>query len=332
MIRKALFLAGVLVAVASAGPAPTGDKKIEPAEVEMTFANGSLVRLALLPDKIEISTPYGKLLVPVRDIRRIDFGLHLPEGTDQKIEAAIKQLASAEYKEREEAVRALVALGAYAYPALVPAAKSKEPEVARRAQDALAKIRAKVPAKDLRLGADDKVVTPRFTIVGRILTPSLKAKSEYFGDVELSLTKLRHLRILVDSRDTDVVVAAAKYALPNQWLDTGITLDSSATLAVLASGEVDLRPTLPGQYICGPRGYTSTPFGKGVKKGGLGVPARAYPGTLLGRIGDNGETFVIGDRFESAPEREGKLYLQIVSSPYDNAVTGSYQVKIAVRD
>jgi hypothetical protein len=331
MVRNAMLLAGVLALVAAGYGQTGGKKKSDAGEIEVSFANGSVVRMALLQEKVEIDTAYGKLTVPASDIRRIDFGLHLPEGADKKIESAIKQLASAEYKERESGVRELVALGAYAYPALLQAAKSGEPETAKRAQDALGKIKAKVPAKDLRLGPEDKVVTPRFTIVGRITSASIKAKSEYFGEVELSLTNLRNMRALTDSRETQVAVDAAKYAQPNQWLDTGVTIGNTATLSIIASGEVELLPTQPGKYICGPKGFSGPAAfgGKGGKKGGV---ARALPGTLLGRIGENGDTFVIGDRYEGAPEREGKLYLQIMSSPYEAASTGSYQVRVSARD
>jgi hypothetical protein len=345
MIRKLLFLMGTLVLVTAAGHSQSGGKKKnDPGDVEMTFANGSVVRMALLPDTIEVSTEFGKLSVPVQSIRRIDFGLHLPEGADKKIAAAIKRLASAQFKEREEAVRELVTHGAHAYPALVQATKNSDAETSKRAQDAIAKIKAAVPAKDLQLTADDKIVTARFTIVGRILTPAIKAKSEYFGDAEHSLAKLRQMRLILDSRGTEVAVDAGKYAKADQWLDTGISVDSSGALAILASGEVELRPSLPGTYVSGPRGYTRTAgaaaafggAGPGVggkgKKGGMDGPVRLYPGTLLGRIGDNGDTFIIGDRYEGAPDRDGKLYLQIMPSPYDTTSTGSYQVKVMVRD
>src|SRR5262245_5573637 len=71
----------------AAGAGKSVKKAAEPGEVEITFANGSLVRMTLLPEKIEIDTQYGKLSVPARDVRRIDFGLHFPEGTSDKIEA-----------------------------------------------------------------------------------------------------------------------------------------------------------------------------------------------------------------------------------------------------
>ncbi len=338
MIRNALFLVSASLVAASVALSQTGvGKKNEAGEVEMTFANGSVVRMALLPGDIEISTEFGKLTVPMRSIRRIDFGLHLPDGADKKIDAAVKKLASANYKDREEAVRELVAFGAYAYPALLEAVKSSDLETTKRAQDALAKIKARVPMKELQLTVDDKVVTPRFTILGRILTPSIKAKSEYFGDMEHSLSKLRHLRVIVDARETEVVVEAAKYAQPNQWLDTGIVVESAGTLAVVASGEVELRPSMPGTYLSGPRGYmrigaAGGGFGKAKKGAGGDGLARAYPGTLVGRIGPNGDPFVIGERFEATPDRDGKLYLQIMSSPYEATSAGSYQVKLMVRD
>jgi hypothetical protein len=349
MIRNTLLLVGALVMISSAGHSQSGgNKKNEPGEVEMTFANGSVVRMGLLPDVIEVNTEFGKLSVPVQAIRRIDFGLHLPEGADKKIGAAVKRLASAQFKEREEAMRELVTHGAHAYPALLQATKSSDAETAKRAQDAIAKIKAKVPAKDLQLPADDKIVTARFTIVGRILTPSIKAKSEYFGDAEHALAKLRQMRVLLDSRGSEVVVDAGKYAQPEQWLDTGITIDSNATLAILASGEVDLRPTIPGNNVCGPRGFTrlaaagNNPFGAAgpigkAKKGGAGPgmidgTGRAYPGTLMGRIGANGDPFVIADRFEGILDRDGKLFLQIVPSPYEPNSSGSYQVKVMVRE
>src|SRR2546421_6694547 len=38
------------------------------------------------------------------------------------------------------------------------------------------------------------IVTPVFSIVGRIVTPSLKAKAENFGDLQLQIAGLRTIR------------------------------------------------------------------------------------------------------------------------------------------
>jgi hypothetical protein len=60
--------------------------------------------------------------------------------------------------------------------------------------------------------------------------------------------------------------------------------------------------------------------------------AKNAPGQLVGKIGESGETFVIGDRFEGTPSSEGKLYLQINPSPYSPQCSGSYDVKAMQKD
>jgi hypothetical protein len=267
MCRLLLFIIATSIAL-SADHAETGATKDKDGEVEVLFANGSLVRLTLVQEKIDIETLYGKLSVPLRDVRRIEFGLHVPEGMDKKVETAIKQLGSGAYKSREGAARALVVLGVYAHPAVLQAAKSADLEVAKRAAEVLALIRAKVPATELRLGADDRVVTAKFTIVGRIVTPTLKARTEYFGDTRLFLHQLRHVRALIEAKEAEVTIDAATHASANQWLETSLTVDAASTLTITASGQVELAPQQPGTYICGPQGYG--PRGAGGPGAGFG--------------------------------------------------------------
>jgi hypothetical protein len=80
---------------------------------------------------------------------------------------------------------------------------------------------------------------------------------------------------------------------------------------------VDLRPDIAGRFMTGPAG--SRRFG-GNNQGPI-------PGVLMGRIGDTGVTFVIGEKHELKPTAEGKLFLRIGPSPYEGA-TGGYTVKI----
>jgi hypothetical protein len=299
--------------------APERKSRPEAREVEVHFANGSVVRMNLQQEHLEVATRYGKLTVPTSDIRKIEFGVHLPEGVDKRIEAALKNLGSENFKARDGALRELVALGPYAYPSLTTAAKVEDLEVSQRVQMALTRIREKVPARDLRLREDDLILTPGFTIVGRVVSPSIKARAEYFGDVTLKLPELRTMRWLAGPGEIDIKVDATKYGSnASQWLNTEFQVDASSQLVVTASGSVDLWPQGPGQYVSGPKGYTSA-----------GRREAAFPGTLVGKIGENGSTFIIGERFEGPAGNEGPLYLQIVPSPWNNPSAGSYQVKIA---
>ena len=87
------------------------------------------------------------------------------------------------------------------HEALQRVARGKEPpEAAQRASEALKLIERKVPARQLRLKEEDVVHTTRFTVVGRILNPALKARAEYFGEVNLKPFQLHSIRCLAGAR------------------------------------------------------------------------------------------------------------------------------------
>jgi hypothetical protein len=200
------------------------------------------------------------------------------------------------------------------------ASRSSDLEVAARAVSVMKRIAEKVPAEQLRPRLEDVIQTVEFNITGRILTQTFKAKSAHFGELSLKLSDLRSLNFRSSSPDGELTVDAGKHgSAPEQWLDTGLMVDPTLRLVVQASGQVDLWPQGPGQYMAGPKGY-STPG-----KGGVFMA-----GSLLGRVGENGKVFLIGERYEGIPTDEGKVFLQIVPSPWNNASTGTYRVKMSV--
>src|SRR4051794_33011093 len=66
---------------------------------EVRFGDGSVVRMNLLQEQLEVTTKYGKLSVPVADIRRIEFGMHMPGGLGEQIGTSIKLLGSEVYRD-----------------------------------------------------------------------------------------------------------------------------------------------------------------------------------------------------------------------------------------
>jgi hypothetical protein len=312
---------------------------IIPGDVEIHFLNGSKVRMIVESEKLEISTQYGKLAVPVKDIRSIEFGLHFPDGVEAKIEEALKNLGSGEYREREKADKTLIELAPYSYPAVLNASRNGELEVSKRAKTIVTKLQSKHPKKDLKITTDDRVVTQNFTIVGRIMTTTVKAKTEYFGEQELTLAKMRSLRAFGGtSPDTELSIDSSKYANQGQWLDTGFQVDGRTALTVTATGLIDVWPQQGGGFMSGPAGFQQGRNGGGnggMLKGGRKVGAvnnQQHCGMLLGKIGEDGEIFVVGDRFEGMPETEGKLFLHIGPSQWNAQCVGQYDVKISVKN
>jgi hypothetical protein len=330
--RQTFWLVPVLCAgVAFAQEEGTKDAKKDEAEVQ--FANGSSVRLSILQEKIEVLTRYGKLSVPLAEIQRIEFGVHLSAESAKQVDDALGKLGSVQYADREEGARELTALGPSAYCALLRALKCPDQEVARRAEKILADIRSRYSEKELRSREDDIIATPHFTIVGRIVTPALKGQSEYFGAVQLQLPQMRQLRHLHTPGETQIAIDAGQYGSQHgQWMDTGLAVEDRTNLLIVANGTIDIYPQSPGQYVSSPKGYGNVALNPGARVVPTPVNMRNFSGALFGRIGDSGDAFYIGERFEGVPGREGKLFLHIVPSPWNNASAGSYQVKVTPRN
>jgi hypothetical protein len=311
---------------APAAPPPEGrdaakdrEKAAGPAAADMTCADGSTVRVALVTENVELETKYGKLTIPAADVQRIEFAFRLPDDLARKVAAAVKRLGDARFEEREAASKELRDLGLRAYPALQEAAKSGDAEVKRLASALLEEVREKVPADDLTFPKKDRVQTAEFTVTGRITSPALRVKTAYFGEADLKLADLRVLQAGGASGDRRLTIDAARFgSAANQWMETSLALERGAPLKVVASGQVDLWPQEPGQYMTTPRGYAGA------------RPLGFAPGRLVGKVGEGGATFLIGEKYEGMAGASGKLYLHIVPSPWGNASAGTYELKVSV--
>jgi hypothetical protein len=262
--------------------------------VEVRFIDDSVLKVALGNEKLELITPYGKLLIPVVDIHRIDFGFHFPAGLPKKIEILIEDLGSRDFRKREAASADLLELREKAYRHLLQAEKHKDPEVVRRAEDLLSKIRENVPPEQLEAPTHDVVYTEDSKIAGQITATTLKVTTFQFGEQQLRLADLRGLRSLANGSDAANALAdpGQLSALGNQlgktfsfqvtgvaqrnfggslWGSDIYTLDSPLALAAVHAGV--LRPGQAGVVrvtILGPQaqfqgstrnGITSMPYG-----------------------------------------------------------------------
>src|SRR5262249_7111183 len=132
--------------------------------------------------------------------------------------------------------------------------------------------------------------------------------------------ELRAIHWMAGAGETVVTVEATKHGTaPNQWMDTNVNVEPDVPLLLTVTGEVDLLNDGTGQFITGPRGARNVGC-----RGGMHLP-----GELLGRIGPSGPVFLVGERYETTPTAEGKLYLCIVPGPWNNQVSGAFKVKIA---
>lgn len=312
-----------------------------PPEFEAKFADDSTLKVLILDPAFTVTTKYGKVTVPVADVKRIALGFRFPPGVEDKIDAAAADLGAVSFRAREEAEKALVEFGEYAVPAVRRARKSDDPEAAKRAESVWKKLSDKLPSEKLE-ARDYDLVEAEFPIRGRIDPAAFRIKSRYFGDAELRLAEVRAMRSMAaPNAPAGIELDAAKYARQGwaAWLDTGVDVAAGEPLEVAITGQIDQWPQQPGQYISGPQGTGNAapglPNGQPImfpqQVPGVPVPNRGFTpsGSVIGKIGPTGQPFLIGASYRQprAPGT-GRLQLIIAPSNWGNDSSGTYLVKV----
>ena len=313
---------------------PLGLKKEKPdgpPEFEARFTDDSALKVVPIDTEVLIVTKYGKLVVPLADVVRIDVGFRYPEGVESKVEAAVANLGAPSFRDREEAEKALFAFAELALPALKRAAKNPDAEIARRADALVKRLLDKLPPEKLELKDYDVIETAELTIRGRLETTGVRVRTKLFGETTLKVVELRAVRSTA-AAGNEFAIDAAKYARQNDpaWFDTGIDVASDRALELTATGTVDLAPNQPGQYVSTPVGNPQNGTGRPV----MTPNGRSYgftPGLLVGRIGQDGNPFMVGSSYKAQrPTGSGRLFLKIAPSAYGIDANGSYTVKVRV--
>ena len=280
-------------------------------EAELKFDDNTTISAKLVETSVEVDTKFGKLSIPIKEIGRIEFGLNLSTEESNGIDKAIRSLGSDIMPERQKAEDKLLDYKYFALPALRHVLFSADMEVARRAKSIITQIEATEDKELCNLSFESVIYTPGFSVVGRIQNKEFKVLTNHFGEVTLKLSRLREATF--HQGNTKLMMEAAK----NSWRSTNYYVTSNRKFTVQATGTVDLFPMNQGQYTCSPKGYNT------VGKGG-----QFMAGALIGKVGEKGIPFFIGENYRGSTYETGVLYLFIVESPWNNESSGSYNITV----
>jgi hypothetical protein len=122
-----------------------------------------------------------------------------------------------------------------AYPALLIATQDKDPEVARRAEEVLRKLRDTVPEEDLEFHKQDVVQTEDSKIAGRIEMEELKIRGGAPGETPVKVADVRSLRSMAVEDEDNVAVAPGPGNLKALENQVGKTFKFKVTGAVNGS-------------------------------------------------------------------------------------------------
>lgn len=168
------------------------NKMMIAAAVEVHCIDGSVIKGIFKEEKIELATPYGKLLIPVSDIHKIDVGVRPTAEERKRIEAAIADLGQKD--KCQAAGDALLALKEKAYPALKLAVNDKDAKSAERAALILKNLRMRIPEETLEECGRDVIHTAHSKISGQLQTETLRLSTIVFGEQQMKLAGVRSVR------------------------------------------------------------------------------------------------------------------------------------------
>ncbi len=315
-MRVLLIVASVILGLATfgAGQQPTPTQK--ELKVRMILDDGSTINASLLTTSVTIETHYGPLTLPSSEIRAVKFGNHLSRADDKILSDALRGVRSDVFAERDRHAKSIVKIGRRAIPALEALSLSPDLESKRRAQVLIASI---VDNDSRKVITEDVISATKMEIRGVIRAEELEFTSGVLGKFKVGLPDLAQI-VVYSEGSVSLILDAVKFGSNlESWHNTEVNVDNEQTLVVSANGDVDIWPQGPGQYIAAPKGY-NTP-GKG---------GRFLAGSLVGKIGENGSVFYIGENYRQRTlvHERGTLYLQITPSPWNNVSSGGYNVTV----
>lgn len=171
---------------------PRGD----PAAVEVQFADGSSMKITFREESIEVTTTAGKKTVRLADLRKVELAPRLADEDAKQVNAAIKNLGSDNFRDRQRATTDLLRMGVKAYPALLAASKAEDAETRRRASDLLDQLKGALPEEMFNRVSEDVVWTREGKLVGKVNQATWKVDTQQFGPVQMRLGEVVRARWL----------------------------------------------------------------------------------------------------------------------------------------
>jgi len=295
----ALLVAGVVHAQEPKSPA-----KPVVGTWEVKYTDDSTMKLTLLEDTISLLTPHGTLQIPVRDIRRIEFGTRLSE-TDQKaVDAAVADLVGTDNAKREAAKVLLAEIGPKALGAVQRAARPLSGDARAQFAQVADSLIARLPERKAIPRDTDIIHTDESVIAGRLAVASLRVNTFQFGEQKLKTSDVTVMQFgklaAVAARNDNVELVDAntltQIAIPRVGQTVGVRVTGANNGAVWGSGP-----------------YTSDST--------LGMAA-VHAGVLK-----VGETGVVRIRFvQSPPAYTGTSENGVTTSPFGPFTAGSYEI------
>jgi hypothetical protein len=289
--------------------------------------DGSIVSGEVKIDAIDVTTEFGQLKIPINRIVEFRPGLESFPERAAKINKLVEELGAREFNVREQAHRALVAMGTEIRHEIYKFEDGGSAERKKHLTKIIAEIEELIEDMDesedtAAITRGDMVKTPEFSVVGKIQQPEFAVISK-FGNLRIFVRDIKKADRgeTVQSEVKKSVEIAAKAFFQKTPTNTKLRLNKGDKIRITASGVVQWTNW----------STASTPAGIDNQGQWNGVNC----GTLMARIGKSGPLIAIGSEETFVAKSSGVLYLGIAmrdnyASNNGYRWTGEYKAKISV--
>lgn len=308
---------------------------IDPEVIKLHLMDGSLISGKLTMKDLLVETEYGNLTIPVTSVRSFTPGLRSHPELGKRIQRMIQDLGSSSFDEREAAQQELLKIGLPLRNELERRANDGDNERRTRIKNILAELDQleddlsddsdEQPDADRETYIDrDTIETVDFTLVGKIVPQSFTITSLY-GPLTVKLSDIRKGQRDSARRDDErkSLQIDATHIVQRGYLQTTLRIERGDKVFISADGTINMTPW----------GNDSVSTPEGASNFGWYQPNRIAGGTLIARIGDNGQVFKAGTKHTFTAERSGILQFAVAMQQdfADNNFPGHYNVKVRIK-
>jgi hypothetical protein len=218
-------------------------------------------------------------------------------------------------------------MGPSVIPLIEKYGKTTEAEVQKRVDELLQALdaQASMMTDDERefhsVRDEDSLVTPSFQVIGKVTPTQVQVVSKY-GTLRVKLEDVREiLQIGVEgAASTKRFTVDASHRATGTWLNTGMRLKRGTDVRISATGQITMSPW-GSNHISTPDGTLNI---------GWYISNQVPYGALIGRIGENGDIFMVGQNKRFKADGNGTLYLAFAMNQNynNNQFPGQYKVTV----
>ncbi len=307
-------------------------------EFTLTLKDGNVVTGTAKVSNLVLSTDYGKLDVPIKNVTSIELGVKPDVSQKENITNLAKQLLNSNEEMRSKAYTSLTSLSSGAVPVLEDLIYSGTSESSNFTDytltNALSELKAVHGISANYKTKDVVVIDYEYNMGGTYEFSSIELKTAY-GTLTVPRDKIQKIDVMyfdqtsADSKSFKLMAATHISSNANGgWFKTGIMVKPGQTLIISATGEVTLASLSGNKYK--PDGSTKNANAEDFVDS---YGASNYPsyGNVVFKIGEAGVATKAGANYNSKVTQSGMLYLSIHETVYNATNTGFYSVNVTIK-